>query len=164
MKKIITLFLLLGTTAVKAQKLKMNSESNLLTIDTVLSLDTMKANVIYTKIKSWAATKFKSPEKVIVSDIPNSEITFRYISPIKQMGVLINFYYSYTIKIKDGKIKTQLFAISDVEYNKPIEQVVLKKDGTPRDTYKKNIKQFEEEGTSNNISLFKALSKPEEKW
>jgi hypothetical protein len=107
MKKIVLAFtiFILATIFSYAQdfsRLTKNDKTGLVTITEIIELEGFSKDAIYNKTKLWITQTYKSPQDVLqLDDKENGLIVIKAISEISPTYV----HYTFTIKIKDGKIK-----------------------------------------------------------
>ena len=144
-----------------SQTIKINSEKNII-VDTVVTLDTIKANIIYDAIKKWAQTNFNNVKEVTVLDSP-SEIQFRFIKKLSNGIGDVPYKITLNIKIKDAKMRLEYSNMSWAEGGTSFESVYIKNDGTLRDNKpsKNTFKACEASLKENVIGISKNIySKP----
>ncbi|MBC8486788.1 MAG: DUF4468 domain-containing protein [Bacteroidetes bacterium] len=127
------------------QTFGLNKETNLLTYEEIINIDSMKAEDIYKKVKEWAILSFRNSEKVIVGENKPTLLKATFIQKyFNGMGVYADYYNTITIKIKDGAVK---IIIDDMRMTSgyKVEGTVYKKDGTLRtgNTYQKIYEDIE---------------------
>lgn len=165
MKKAI--FLLLFTvfsSACYCQNLKINSESKII-IDSVLILENVNEENIYTGLKKWAASTFNNVKEVSVFDTPQ-EIQYRFVQNVSNGLTQIPIYTSLSIKIKPGKLKAEFSKMSWVDAGTTFESVLILKDGTLRDNKPSRnlIKSTEDNFKFYIEGIFKTVTAKPENW
>lgn len=109
MKKIVlsfTIFVLIPifSYAQDFSRLTKNDKTGLVTITEIVELEGFSKDAIYNKTKLWITQTYKSPQDVLqLDDKESGLIVIKAISEITPAYV----HYTFTIKIKDGKIKLE---------------------------------------------------------
>jgi hypothetical protein len=167
MKKVFLVFVL--TFLFKfgfSQKLKINSESQI-TIDTIVTFDSLSSVEIYNGIKKWSSANFNNIKEVTIYDTPD-EIQFRYIQNVENGygSSTTPIKTTLTIKIKTGKIRAEFSKMSWAEHGNTYESVLIKNDGTFRDNKPSRSMLL---STENNFitciqNIYKAIMVKEDNW
>ncbi len=115
-----------------SQKLKINSEKQIV-IDTTIYFDSTTSANIYKAVKKWAATNLENVNETIIYDTPE-EIQFRYRQKVvSSIGGKWNVSRTLIVKIKDGKLNMEFSKMSTTkDKSGAIENVLLKNNGTFR--------------------------------
>lgn len=108
MKKLILFFFLLT-------RLTSFAQEHAILCDTVIQVPNKTSSEIYTSVKSWIATSFKSANSIIQMDDPQNgiivgKVCFSYTAPGGMTYRCIDGYVNYTmqLRIKDGRFKITL--------------------------------------------------------
>jgi hypothetical protein len=107
MRKLLITFIILILTTILCHaqdfsRLTKNDKTGLVTITEVVELEGFSKDEIYTKTKLWIAQSYKSPQDVLqLDDKESGVIVIKGIFEISPAYV----HYTFTIKIKDGKMK-----------------------------------------------------------
>lgn len=129
MRKTILLLILFHLSKLAlAQQLKINLEKQI-GIDTIVNYDSITSDLLYKSIKKWAASNFENVKDITIYDTPE-EIQFKYNQYIKSsLGGGWKIKGTFGLKIKDGKVKFELYKISFVTsiITSTFESTLLKK-------------------------------------
>lgn len=119
MKKVqlIAMMLFMMVTTISFGQLHIDSlydnKDELLIYSVVEEFDSLSQDVINTKVKNWAGTKFVNMKEVLVSET-QEQLVFNYITEsffIRSLGMNTykSWYIRMVVQIKDNKIKISLY-------------------------------------------------------
>lgn len=98
----ILMFIFCVSYAQDFSRLIKNEKTGLVTITEIIEFEGQNKNDIYAKTKLWISQSYKSEQNVIqLDDLNSGIIVIKGVFDISQTYV----HYTFTIKIKDGKMK-----------------------------------------------------------
>lgn len=125
MKKTIIMFCMLGSFSVLGQKLPIDEETQKVTFIDVSEVSGVSQDEIYSKVKTWIASNFRSSKSVIdLDDREGGKIIIKGnidVGDVKDvMTTFDGGYYNFvmTILMKDGKYKV---SATNFFHNKAID-------------------------------------------
>jgi len=130
MKLLIYLILVLIPLNSLGQKFGINEETNLLTYEEVLVVDSMNADDIYSKVKEWSILTLKN--SVIVGDNKPTLLKVKYVRKYFTGHIYRGFYSSLIIKTKDQAVKVVIDDVRQQYKGYTLKSYIFKKDGSLR--------------------------------
>jgi hypothetical protein len=99
--KVVCILLVLIPFLGLSQQLKFSTETKLITFERVEDLDSMKANLIFSKAKEWLVTNSATISGEVSPTLIKSSMVAQYPGDMGQTKYL----FDVTLKVKDGAVK-----------------------------------------------------------
>lgn len=177
MKSLILTISLLTNLFFYGQTEKFKYDQTGLTKFVVTDVENVDNKTIYKKTINWIKETYKNPDVVINAEIEDESVRFTGITSKKvevysDFGELLFYDIKYTIKVstKDFKYKFEVisFELIDcywtVNFKKPINEEIYKKDGSIRKKWRNFPKSIEDIFDGLNFELKNYLQKGKEGW
>ncbi|NQU34117.1 MAG: DUF4468 domain-containing protein [Bacteroidetes bacterium] len=135
MKKLLLFITILPLISISQNTLQI-SESRTIYMEKVISDTNYTKEELYDISLGWVSEVFNSPDDVIsFSDMRTGKIKGSFISyhPISLSSVA--FSTTFTIQVKDKRLKIKFDNITNVVYGASLETYILKKNNTYRSIY-----------------------------
>ncbi len=141
------------------EKIKFDEETGRYFLQQIVEFDSISKDETYLKIKDWFGEHFKNAEEVITSDNRETgKIIGRYIDSYHAQRVLIDFYNTIKIDIKEGRYRVTVTNITGVKYDAPLGMYLHKNNqGEFRDFSKKTLMDVENKVKNSSFLASKIL-------
>ncbi len=113
MKNLLTVFVLVQFINANAQKLHVDPTTMLVTYESIVSVDSMKADQIFDRTKGWFVEYFRDAKDVIRGEVKPELIKGTFIATYD----VSSYKSDIVVRIKDGKLKIVIDHFMDAKPN-----------------------------------------------